>query len=74
MIFRVHCTQFVLIFSKLQANLDDTCGRRVKLDCPMYSKQKTLEGAYSWTKMWSLKVLAILKCENKTSVHAVQYK
>ena len=46
----------------------------MKLDCPMYSKQKTLEGAYSWTKMWSLKVLAILKCENKTSVHAVQYK
>ena len=39
-IFRVNCSSFVLIFSKLQANLDDTCERKVKLDCPMYSKQK----------------------------------
>ena len=45
----------------------------MKLDCPIYSKQKNLEGVYSWTKMWSLKVLAILKDENKTSVHAIQY-
>ena len=40
----------------------------------MYRKQKNLKGVYSWSKMWSLTVLAILKCENKTSVHAVQYK
>ena len=32
-----------------------------------------LEGVFSWNKMWSLKVLAILKCEKKTSGHAVQY-
>ena len=40
----------------------------------MYRKQKNLKGVYSWSKMWSLKVLAILKCEKKTRVHAVQYK
>ena len=25
-------------------------------------------------KMWSLKSLAMLKCESRTSLHAVQYK
>ena len=40
----------------------------------MYSKQKKLKGVYSWSKMCSLKVLAILKCENKTSVHTGQDK
>ena len=40
----------------------------------MYGKQKNLESVYSWSKMWSLKVLAILKCYNKTSVHAAQYQ
>ena len=28
------------------ANLDDTCGRKVKLDCPIYSKQTILKGVY----------------------------
>ena len=46
----------------------------MELDCVMYSKQKNLEGVYSWSKMWSLKALAILKCENKNNVHAVEYK
>ena len=41
-------------------------GRKVKLDCPMYSKQTN--------KMWSLKSLVMLKCESRTSLHAVQYK
>ena len=34
--------------------------------CPMYSKQTG--------KMWSLKSLVMLKCESRTSLHAVQYK
>ena len=38
----------------------------VKLECPMYSKQTN--------KMWSLKRVVILKCESRTSPHAVQYK
>ena len=40
--------------------------RKVKLVCPMYSKQIN--------KMWSLKSLVTPKCENRTSLHAVQYK
>ena len=40
----------------------------------MHSKQKNLKAVYPWRKMQSLNVLVILKCENKTSVHAVQYK
>ena len=38
------------------------------------SKIASNKGAYSWNKMWSIKSLAILKCENKTSLDAVQYK
>ena len=49
-------------------------GGGVKLDCPMYSKQKKLEGVYSGNQMWSLKGLAMLKCESKTSLNAVQDK
>ena len=51
--------------------MTNTCRRKVKLDCPMYSKQKNLEGVYSWNKMWSLKKLPMLKCEGKTSLNAV---
>ena len=39
----------------------------------MYSKQTNLKGAYSWKKM-SLNSLVMLKCEGKTSLHAVQFK
>ena len=44
----------------------------MKLDCPMYSEQTYLKGEYSWDKMWSLKSLAMLKCESGTSLHAMQ--
>ena len=40
--------------------------RKKKLDYPMHSKQTN--------KMWSLKNLLMLKCESRTSLHAVQYK
>ena len=40
----------------------------------MYSKQKKLKDVYSWNKMWLLKSLAMLKCESRTSLHAVQDK
>ena len=40
--------------------------RKKKFDYPMYSKQTN--------KMWSLKNLLMLKCESRTSLHAVQYK
>ena len=42
------------------------CRRKVKLDCTVHSNQTN--------KMWSLKCLRILKCESRTSLHAVQYK
>ena len=35
-----------------------------KFDCPMYSKQTNLKGVYSWNKMWSLKILTMLKCDS----------
>ena len=55
------------------ANLDDTWERKVKLDCPMYSKQANSKGVYSWNKMWSLKRLVMLKYESRTDLHIVQY-
>ena len=36
--------------------------------------QPNLKGVYSWNKMWSLKSLVMLKCESRTTLHAVQYK
>ena len=50
------------------------CTRKVKLDCPMYSKLTNLKSVYSWNKMWPLKSLVTLKCESRTSLDAVQYK
>ena len=46
----------------------------MKLDCPLYNKETNLKGVYSWNKMWPLKTLVMLKCESRTSLHAVQYK
>ena len=41
-----------------------------------YSQSKITDnkGVYSWNKIWLLKSLAKLKCESKTSLHAVQYQ
>ena len=39
---------------------------KVKLDCPIYSKQTN--------KMWSLKNLVMLKWVTRASHYAVQYK
>ena len=38
------------------------------------SKIASNKDVYSWNKMWSIKGLAVFKCENKTSLDAVQYK
>ena len=43
-----------------------SCWRKLRIDCPMYSKQTN--------KMWLLKSLVMLKCETRTSLYAVQYK
>ena len=40
----------------------------------MYSKQTNLKGVCSWNKMRSLKSLAMLKCDRRTSLHAIQNK
>ena len=41
----------------------------------MYSRQANLKGGvYSWNKMWSLKSLAMVKCESRNSLHAVKCK
>ena len=39
-----------------------TCGTKIY----------TMKGLYSWKEIWSLKSLAMLKCENLTGLHAVQ--
>ena len=42
-------------------------------DCPpTYSKQTNLKEVYSWNKMGSLKSLAMLKSESRTSPDKVQ--
>ena len=38
------------------------------------SKITDNKGVYSWNKMWSLKSSAMLKCEGRTSLHALQYR
>ena len=50
-----------------------SCRRKVKRGCPMYDKQMSLKGVYSWNKMRSLKSLVMSKCESTISLHAVQY-
>ena len=40
----------------------------------MCNKQTNLKGLSTWNKMWPLENLAMLKSENRTSLHAVQYK
>ena len=40
----------------------------------MYNKETNLKGLYTWNKMWPLTNLAMLNSENRTSLHAVQYK
>ena len=35
----------------------------------MYNKQAKLKGLYSLNNMWPLKNLAMLKCENRNSLH-----
>ena len=37
------------------------------IDCPMYHKQTILKVVYSPNKIWSLKSLAMLKYESRTS-------
>ena len=50
-------------------------GRKwLQLDCPIYSKQKKFKDMYSWNGMRPLKSLAMLMCESRTSLHAVQDK
>ena len=61
-------------FKKKKDLFSCSCRRKVKLDCPMYSKQTNLKGGYSWNKMWSLKNLVMLKFESRSSLHAAQYK
>ena len=39
----------------------------------MYSKQTNLKGVYFWNKMCTLKSLAMLKCESRTSLDTVYY-
>ena len=74
----------VMIYNTRDRNNDTTerkkkdlfwcsCRRKLKLDCPMYSKQTHLKGVYSWNKnkMWSLKSLVMLKCGSRTSSHTI---
>ena len=46
----------------------------MKLDHSMYSKQTNLKVVYCWNKMQSLNGLQMLKCQSRTSLHAVQNK
>ena len=48
---------------KKKRSISCSCRKKLKLDCTMYSEQTN--------KTWSLKRLVTLKCENRTSLHAV---
>ena len=46
----------------------------VELSCAVVITTTPRKGACVWNKIWSLKSLAMLKCEIRTSLHAAQYK
>ena len=49
-----------------EKNMKNMLSCMLELDSSMYSKQTN--------KMWSLKSLVTLKCDSRTSLHAIQYK
>ena len=69
-----------MIYNTRNRSNDTTENQKVKKTCFnshfQYSQPKITDnkGICSWNKMWLLKGLAKLKCETKTSLHAVQYK
>ena len=58
-----------MIYNTRNRSNDTTESQKEKKTC-----LNAHNGVYSWSKMWSLKSLAMLKCESRTSLHAVQYK
>ena len=69
-----------MIYNTKNRSNDTTESQKEKKTCFnayfQYSQSKIMdnEGAYSSKNMWSLKSLVKLKCERRTSLHAVQYK
>ena len=59
-------------FFKLQANLGDTCRRKVKLDFPSYCKQTNLKDVYSWNKIRSLKGYVKAQEQNQSTCSTIQ--
>ena len=63
-----------MIYNTRNRSKDTTASQKEEKTCFnahfQYSQSKIKE----LNKMWSLKSLAMLKCESKTSLNAVQYK
>ena len=64
-----------MVYSTRNRSNDTTEIRKKKmLVFSTVSQKSRITKVYSWNKLWSLISLAMLKCESRTSLHAVQYK
>ena len=58
-----------MIYNARNRDNDATVSQKEKKTC-----FNAHNGVYSWNKIWPLKSLAMIKCESRTILHAVQYK
>ena len=63
-----------MIFNTKNWSNDATENQKEKKTCFNTHFQCSRSKITGLNKMWSLKSLAMLKCESRTSLHAVQYK
>ena len=63
-----------MIYNTRNRSNDTTESQKEKKTCFNAHFQYSQSKITGLSKMWSLKSLVMLKCESRTSVHAVQYK
>ena len=63
-----------MIYNTRNRSNDTTESQKEKKTCFNAHFQYSQSKITGLNKMWSLKSLAMLKCESRTSLHAVQYK
>ena len=63
-----------MIYNTRNRSNDATESQEEKNTCFNVHFQYSQSKITGLNKMWSLKSLAVLKCESRTSLHAVQYK
>ena len=63
-----------MIYNTRNRSSDATESQKEKKTCFNPHFQYSQSKIMGLNKMWSLKSLTMLKCEGRTSLHAVQYK